>query len=99
MTIETWGLIVGIALPLLISVLKQKNLNHWWNMLIAVGSCIGAGLATTAIGGQFDLANIWKTAGAVILSASTTFAIFWKPSGIDTWLAEKLFNIAGQASE
>lgn len=86
MNTETIALIIGIVLPALISIVKQAGLNRWINTAIAIGTCALAGFVTVWARGEIDWRN-WAAAAAIILGvASTVYATFWRPSGIDTWL-------------
>lgn len=86
MNAESIALIVGVLIPALISVVKQANLKKVWNTLIAIAVCGLAGLATVWGAGQLNFADWLKTAGIILGAASTVYAMFWRPSGIDTWI-------------
>lgn len=76
------GLIVGVLLPLLTSVVQNPRLTRPVRVLIAVGSAVLAATVTVIAAGQFDPGNWLATVAAVLVAAQASFESIWKPSGV-----------------
>lgn len=77
------ALIVGIAMPFVITILKQVGFPKWANLLIAAVSCIAAGVLTAWAAGQLNAANVVGAIAAVFIAAQATYAAYWKNTDTD----------------
>lgn len=75
--------LVGLVLPMVITIVKQAGLPRWANLIIAIGSCIIAGTVTVWARGQLDWANWTVAVSAVITASQAAYAAYWRDSGIE----------------
>lgn len=66
--VEAAAFIVGIIMPLLVTLLKQSGLSQRVNLVIALIACAGAGVLTAYAAGLF-------TGTAVIVAIATVFSV------------------------
>ena len=66
--VEAAALIIGIVMPLLITLLKQTGWSGKVNMIVAIVACAGAGVLTAWASGLF-------TGTAIIVAIATIFSI------------------------
>lgn len=89
----TIALLIGALMPIIISLIKQANLNRWWNLVIALVSCGVAGFVTVWVRGELQAGNLLATIAIVFTAAQAAYASFWRDSTVETKLSS-LFNIS-----
>jgi len=85
---QSVALIIGLAMPFLITVIKQAGLNKWWNLGIAVAACAIAGTLTVWAGGNLTAVNILGTIGLVFVAAQAAYTAYWKGTSAEAALNE-----------
>lgn len=79
---QMWSLIVGFALPPVLSVIQQSNWSDRLRAVVAFLACAVAGAGVAYFQGELNFER-WIEAGLVILvSAVATYRNFWKPTGV-----------------
>ncbi len=81
-SLDQWTAVVGILLPLAISVVNRTAWGSPLKAIAALGICILAAAGEVAVKGQFDLKHWSQNALAVFFLSVTTYYGFWKPTGI-----------------
>ena len=79
---EMWTLIIGILLPLVISIMVKPDwppLRKYW---VAFLLCLGAAFGDVWYSGAFSLVDIGETILKMIFLCFTSYLAFWRPSGI-----------------
>jgi hypothetical protein len=74
---QAWSLLVGFFMTMIISLLKQAGLPKLMNSLIAITSCVIAGLVTAAATGQFHGTTAVAAIAIVFASAQGLYQTFW----------------------
>lgn len=90
MTQEALAGLIGLVLPILISVLLSANLAHWVKRLVVVGISIVIGFAmeVASAGGLGVLLeaetvdDLFITIATIIGAAQLAYATFFKPTGL-----------------
>jgi len=85
----TWTLILALIAPFLIATLKQSGLSKQQNSLIALGLCLGVGVADAFYFGQTDPTNVAHTVFTVISGAFASYKMIFQPFGFDDWWTER----------
>lgn len=85
--VEAAALIIGIVMPLLITLLKQMGWTGKVNMIIAIVACAAAGGLTAWVSGLFTGTAVIVAIATIFSIAQAEYRLFWK--GTDT---EKLLN-------
>ena len=83
---QALGLIVGVLLPLVTSVIQQPKLPRWARVAVAVAAAIIAGTGTVLAAGEFDPGNWLSTVAAVLIAAQTSYESIWQPSGVTGYI-------------
>lgn len=79
--------IVGVSMPIIITFVTQAGLSKVWNMLIAIGSCILAGIITVALSGDFS--DLPQAAITIFALSQAAYNLYWKNLNISGTLNEK----------
>jgi len=77
-----WGSLVGTVLPLAISVVNQSRWSPKARGAVAFACCVLAAAGTAYFEGRFDADDVLSAFLGVFVAATTTYQMFWKPSGI-----------------
>lgn len=94
--VEAAALIVGIAMPALVSILKQAGLSRRWNLLIAIVACVGAGVLTAYATGQLTGSAVIVATAIVFSVAQATYQAFWKGTDAERLLNESTSIVKGE---
>lgn len=86
---EAIGLIIGIVMPLVITIVKQAGLERWVNLAITIIVCAIAGGLTAWACGQLDPANVLGSTAAVFAASQAVYAAYWKGSEVEAEVNEK----------
>jgi membrane associated rhomboid family serine protease len=86
---EAISLIVGIVMPLVITIIKQAGLERWVNFAITILVCAAAGTLTAWACGQLNPANILGSIAAVFAASQAVYAAYWKGSDVESEVNEK----------
>jgi len=78
----SWGLIVGVLLPLLTALVQQPSWSRPARVAVAVLASGIAGVLTCLAAGTFDLGNVLGTVAAVLVAAQASYESLWQPSGV-----------------
>ena len=82
MTTETLEMIVGVFVPLLVSILKKDKFSQTTNAAIAVVVYAVVGVAAVALTGQsFTLDNIAPAVALFVTEGTVAYNLFWKNWG------------------
>ena len=79
--------IVGIVMPVIITFVTQAGLSKIYNMLIAIASCLLAGVITVALSGDFS--DLPKAAITIFALSQAAYNLYWKNLNISGTLNEK----------
>lgn len=79
---------VGVALPILVAVVKEQKWSSRTKSIIGVVSSVIAAVATAAIEHKLSSGNVIGSLAAVYAAEQITFGAFWKPTGVDNYLAD-----------
>lgn len=86
---EAAALIVGVLMPLLVSVLHQAGLARRWNVLLALASCAGAGVFTAYVSGAFTGQAVVVAIAIVVGAAQAAYQAYWRDSKLVGWIDSK----------
>lgn len=81
---QSWGTLLGIGTPLLVSVLKQPWITPRWHRPLAFLVAGLVGLATVLAADQFNPTDLISTIALVLIASQTAYSTYWKPSLIAT---------------
>lgn len=84
--IGLYEMIVGIFLPLIISVFVREQWTKERKLWISLGFVILASAGYVFYSGEFDLVNIGGTVLKIFGISVTTYKLFWLPSGVTNGL-------------
>jgi ABC-type xylose transport system permease subunit len=71
--------VIGIILPVFISLLKQEHFPNAWNSIIAVMVYLVVGVVAVAVSGNsFDLNNILPSVATFTAAGTLAYQLFWK---------------------
>jgi hypothetical protein len=92
---QLWGLVAGLLLPGLISIVQQPHWSRPKRVAVAVAASVVLGTIAVFVSGQVDIgqlldfSNVWAalsiwltTIGAVLTAAQTAYESLWQPSGL-----------------
>lgn len=75
----TWGLILGVVLPLLTAVVQQPRWTNGQRKVVAALIAILAGVLTALANGALDEGQtVLSTIAAILVSSQTTYQHLWK---------------------
>lgn len=80
--IDQWTTVVGVLLPLAIAVINRERWASGEKALAAIGICVLAAAGDVFFKGQFSLKNWSQTALYIFFLVVTSYAGFWRPTGI-----------------
>jgi len=83
---EAAALIVGILMPLLISVVHQAGLSRRVNTIIALAACGGAGVLTAWGAGQLTGQAVVVSIALVFSAAQLAYQMYWRGSQLVEWI-------------
>lgn len=86
---ETIALVIGIVMPLLVTVVKQAGLNKWLNLLICVVACGIAGFVTVWARGELQWGNALAAIATVFVAAQAVYGAFWRWMDIEGIINDK----------
>lgn len=79
---QFWALLVGVVVPLLVSVVNQPSFGPRTKHVAAVVVSALAGLATVGASGQLDTTDLVTTITLVYVASQTAYHQLWKRTGI-----------------
>jgi len=85
-TSQAIAAIVGLLMPIIITIVKQAGFSRTANFAIAVASCVIAGGLTAWATGKLTPANIVGDIAIVLTASQAIYASFWKDSGVESKL-------------
>lgn len=89
MTPNEIAFLIGILLPPIIEIVKQKRFAAWANALIVIASCLGvAAFQLWARGTLIDVANYSQAAIIITVAAIAAYRLYWQPV-----LGDKLMTV------
>lgn len=80
--LEMWALIVGFALPPVLSLLMQSGWSEQLQALVAFAACAVAGAGTAYFQGDFTGRRFVEAGLVVLVTTIATYKGFWKPTKI-----------------
>jgi hypothetical protein len=69
---------LGFIIPILIQWIKGKNWSRFYKFLLALGSCIVAGIVSCLVTGHFDVKDVPASIIFIFGVAQITYETFWK---------------------
>lgn len=79
--------IVGVVMPMLITFVTQAGLSKAWNMLIAISSCVLAGIITVVLSGDFG--DLPQASITIFALSQAAYNLYWKNFAFSGTLNEK----------
>lgn len=79
---EMWSLIVGFALPPVLSVVQQSGWSDRLRAVVAFAACAVAGAGVAFFQGDLTGKRFVEAALVVLVTALATYRNFWKPTGV-----------------
>lgn len=76
--VEAMALIVGVVMPLIVTLVKQSGLDRRWNQLIAIVACALAGAGTAWATGQFTGTTVVAAIAIVLATAQVNYNLLWR---------------------
>jgi len=77
---EVLLLIIGVLLPPIIEIVKQKRFEGWINGLIVIATCLVIALATIwARGTPISVENYAQAAIIITVAAIAAYRLYWQP--------------------
>ena len=90
MNIETYQVIIGFFLPVIISTIARpnwpKDLKYW----VSFGVVFIAAMGEMFFSGTFNLADIPGTVLSALAMTIGPYLIFWKPSGLAEGIEKRI---------
>jgi len=87
--VQAVSLIIGIAMPLLVTIVKQIGLRREWNLAIAIVTCIAAAVLQTWAQGALTTANLLVAVATVFAASQAIYQAFWNGTKSEEWLDKK----------
>jgi VIT1/CCC1 family predicted Fe2+/Mn2+ transporter len=87
--LEMWSLIVGFALPPVLSVIQQSNWSDRLRAVVAFAACAVAGAGVAYFQGDLTGERFVEAGLVVLVSALATYRNFWKPTGVSPAIEAK----------
>lgn len=80
-SMQSWGLILGVLSPILISVVQQPSWSGQVRTLVGVVVSLAIGVLTVLANGGADLKDWLATLALVLVASQATYRGIFKPSG------------------
>ncbi len=87
--LEMWALIVGFALPPVLSLVMQTGWGEQLQAVVAFAACALAGAGTAYFQGDFTGRRFVEAGLVVLVTAIATYKGFWKPTKISPAIEAK----------
>ena len=88
--VQAIAMVVGIAMPFLVTFLKQDGLSKTWNLIISLVACGIAGVVVVwASGASFTWSNIVGVIGLVFAAAQAIYAAYWSKTAFNAKVGSK----------
>jgi uncharacterized membrane protein len=84
--------LIGLLLPLLVSVVEQSHWPNWARSAVGVSSSMIAAVVAAIAEHKFNLHDWAASALTIFLMTKTTYLAVWKPSGL-SGLIEKATSV------
>lgn len=79
--LQLWSSVVGVVMPVLISLVNQPQWRPWVKSAVAIASSVIAAGVTCELSGQLSTSDLAGAAITVATAAIATYHLFWKPTG------------------
>jgi hypothetical protein len=80
---QSWGLILGVLTPLVVSIIQQPRWSDPVRAIIHVVAAVVVGVVTVLANGQItDQSTILTTIAVVLVASSAAYGYVWKPLGV-----------------
>lgn len=86
---QMWSLIVGFALPPVLSVIMQSGWSQRLQAIVAFAACAVAGAGVAYFQGDLTGERFVEAGLVVLVTAVATYRNFWKPTGISPAIETK----------
>lgn len=80
--LQLWSTLVGVVMPVLISIVNQPQWKPWVRQSVAVVSSVVAAAITCEMAGQLSAADLASSVITVLTATISTYHLFWKPTKI-----------------
>ena len=87
--LEMWSLIVGFALPPVLSVVMQSGWSQRLQAVVAFAAAAIAGAGTAYFQGDLTGERFVEAGLVILVSAIATYKGFWKPTGVSPAIETK----------
>jgi hypothetical protein len=84
-----WSYLIGTFLPLAIAAVNRQYWSSQAKGVMAFALSAVAAAGTSVFAGEFNAEDIVTSLLIVLVSATVTYTVFWKPSGIASAVEEK----------
>ena len=86
---EMWSLIVGFALPPVLSIVVQSSWSDRLKAVVAFAACAVAGAGVAYFQGDLTGKRFVEGGLVVLVTALATYRNFWKPTGVSPAIETK----------
>ncbi len=87
--LEMWALIVGFALPPVLSVVLQSDWSARLKSVVAFLACALAGAGTAYLQGDLTGERFVEAGLVILVTAIATYKGFWRPTGVSPAIETK----------
>lgn len=87
--LEMWSLVVGFALPPVLSVVMQSDWSQRLQAVVAFVACALAGAGTAYFQGDLTGERFVEAGLVVLVTTIATYKGFWKPTGVSPAIETK----------
>lgn len=98
MTVEQWDAVVGFVLPLLVSLINRPEWKSWVKATVALTASVAGGTVTALLAGEFTGSSWISSIGIVFASSQAFYHLWFKNSGITSWIEESVRLFFGKKS-
>lgn len=95
---QMWSMIVGFALPPVLSFVMQSKWSQQLQSAVAFLACLIAGAGTAYFQGTLNFERFAEAALVILVTTISTYKGFWKPIGVAPTIEENT-NISGDAGD
>jgi uncharacterized membrane protein YoaK (UPF0700 family) len=89
---------VGMLLPLVISLIKQDGLNRAVNSVISVAVCVASAVVTCLAASQLNPHNLLGSFIAIFIASAATYHQFFGPTNIDNLISSATSFLRGASN-
>jgi hypothetical protein len=84
--------LIALVIPLVVAFVAKAHTSSAIKGAAALVASVIVGAVTVFLGGNAALEQYATTILAVVVVAQSSYAMFWKPSGVTSWILDNLGN-------